>query len=266
MMSVDSRHAAEFFARFPDPSSHRLLIADWRHATEFFARARQIDSSSPLADKAQRQLRRIGGYFVQLARFNDVESLYGLGVMYDRGWGPKPDRQEAKRFYRSAAMCGSDDAKRRLAAMHDEDVATGPGNPKAKERREGQALELHRNAAARSQSPGKTASPPVDPQARKDYQDWLEQYAEYGLDKLKLAVTSVGDEAKSANSFGTDVSRETCKVTIDGAISAPLPLASAATSRKKAPGRSLRPIGNGSTNCWQSFRMTARVCPPPGGV
>ncbi len=36
-------------------------------------------------------------------------------------------------------------------------------------------------------------------------------------------MISVGDEAKSADSFGTDVSRETCKVTIDEAISGPAP-------------------------------------------
>ena len=112
-----------------------------------FAKVLQIDSSSPLADKAQRQLRQIGSYFVYLARHDDAGAMCGLGIMYQRGWGPKQDRQEAKKWYRNAANAGNADAMCHLGFMYEQDLAAGQSNPKAETWYRTQVQEMYRKAA-----------------------------------------------------------------------------------------------------------------------
>lgn len=125
----------------------RMASCEWRSALDCFAKVRQIDSSSPLADKAQRQLRRIGSYFVHAARQGDAGAVCGLGVMYERGWGPKQNRQEAKMLFRTAAIAGNAEAMCRVAKMYEQDLADGPSNPKAETWYRQQVLEMYRKAA-----------------------------------------------------------------------------------------------------------------------
>ena len=68
-------------------------------------------------------------------------------MMYERGWGPKPDRQEAKKWYRSATIAGNADAMCRLAVMYQQDLAAGQSDPKAKAWYQEQVLEMYRKAA-----------------------------------------------------------------------------------------------------------------------
>ncbi len=49
--------------------------------------------------------------------------MYGLGLMYQQGWGPQPDRQEAKRWLHNAADAGSTEAARQLELMREQDLA-----------------------------------------------------------------------------------------------------------------------------------------------
>ena len=125
----------------------KVAAGDWRQAPECFANARRFAPASPLADKAQRQLRQIGGYFVHAARNDDAGAMCGLGVMYQRGWGPKPDRQEAKRWFRSAVLAGNAEAMCHVAAMYEQDLAAGPANPQAETWYRQQVRELYRQAA-----------------------------------------------------------------------------------------------------------------------
>ena len=116
-----------------------------------FVRVLKIDSSSALADKAQLQLRRIGSYFVHAARGDAIHiagsnAMCGLGVMYQRGLGPKQDRQEAKKWFRSAANAGNVEAMFHLGEMYEQDSASDD-NPKAKSWFEQQTLEMYRRAA-----------------------------------------------------------------------------------------------------------------------
>jgi hypothetical protein len=120
---------------------------DWRRAPEFFAKVRAIDPSSPLADKAQRQLRRIGGYFMYFAQKDDAGAMCGLGMIFERGWGPKPDRQEAKKWYRSAALVDNADAMCRLGFMYEQDLAAGQSDPKARAWYQNQVVEMYRKSA-----------------------------------------------------------------------------------------------------------------------
>ena len=107
-----------------------VVSRDWGHATDCFAKILQIDSTSSLADKAQSQLRQIGGFLVYLASRGDAGAMCGLGMMYERGWGPKSDPQEAKRWYRNAANAENAEAMCRLASMYERDLAAGQSNPK----------------------------------------------------------------------------------------------------------------------------------------
>jgi hypothetical protein len=125
----------------------KVAAGDWRQALDCLARARQIGASSPLADKAQRQLRRIGSYFVHAARGDDAGAMCGLGLMYERGWGPAQDRQEAKKWYRSAAIVGSAEAMCRLGGMYEQELTAGVTNPKAEAWYRQQVVEMYRKAA-----------------------------------------------------------------------------------------------------------------------
>lgn len=123
--------------------------ADWRRAMECFAKVRQIGPPSALTDKAQQQLRRIGSYFVYAVRNQeDVQAMCGLGILYQRGWGPAPDRLAAKRWYRNAANAGHPEAMYHLACMYEQDLAAVPNNPKAGAWYRKESLEMYRKAAA----------------------------------------------------------------------------------------------------------------------
>lgn len=124
-----------------------VACGEWREAMDCFVKTRQIDAASPLADKAQHQLRRIGGYFVYAARDEDVEAMRGLGLMYQRGWGPRQDRQEAKRWFRNAANAGDAEAMLQLGVMYEQDWPGAQNNPKAEAWYRQQALEMYRKAA-----------------------------------------------------------------------------------------------------------------------
>ena len=108
-----------------------VVSGDWLHAIECFAKVRQMEGFSALGDKAQRQLRQIGSYYVSLGCRGDAKAMFGLGTMYERGWGPKPNRQEAKTWYRNAFNAGNADAAYRLAVMYEDDLAAGPNSPQA---------------------------------------------------------------------------------------------------------------------------------------
>jgi WD40 repeat protein len=229
--------------------------ADWRRALDCFAKVKQLDPSSPLADKAQRQLRQIGGYFVDFVHYreDDAGAMCGLGMMYERGWGPKPDRQEAKKWYRNAANAGNAEAMCRLGVMYEQDLAAGQSNPKAQAWYRQQVLEMYRKAAdlgneeakkwlathaghwlaavsllpgppdslASGRSPAAAATPSVDAaQARKEYQQWVEEYSRKSLDGLKLVITEVAEDdeadAQGENGSGGGCTYA-CAVSAEGA-------------------------------------------------
>lgn len=119
---------------------------DWPQALEYFAKAKKISADPALAKKAQSQLRRIGGYLAYEAS-EEITAMYGLGVMYQRGWGPSIDRQEAKKWFRNAANAGHAEAMIQLAVMYDQDLATGGKTPKAEAWYRQQVREMYRQAA-----------------------------------------------------------------------------------------------------------------------
>ncbi|WP_131818432.1 SEL1-like repeat protein [Planctopirus hydrillae] len=126
-----------------------LLIIEARHrkAVDCFVKVLKIEASSSLADEAQLQLRRVGSYLVHSASNGDADAMCGLGLMYRQGWGPKPDRLEAKKWLRSAANEGNAEAMSYLGAMYAQDLATCEDNPKIKSWYRLQTLEMFRKAA-----------------------------------------------------------------------------------------------------------------------
>lgn len=120
---------------------------DWQPALSSFAKTRQIDADSSLADRAQRQLRRNGGYIAFAAEREDGAAMVALATMYQRGWGPQVDRQTAKKWFRNAANAGSAAAMVQLAVMYDQDLAGGVKTPKADAWYREQIREMYRGAA-----------------------------------------------------------------------------------------------------------------------
>jgi hypothetical protein len=94
----------------------------WLDAVERFAQAKSAAGADSFADRAQHQIRQIGGYVADGARRDDPASMLALAIMYDRAWGPARDLQNAKRLYRNAANAGIAAAMTRLGALYAEDL------------------------------------------------------------------------------------------------------------------------------------------------
>ncbi len=126
-----------------------LLIIEAKHrkAVDCFVKVLKIEGSSSLADEAQLQLRRVGSYLVHSASNGEADAMCGLGLMYRQGWGPKPDRLEAKKWLRSAANEGNAEAMSHLGEMYAQDLATCEDTPKIKSWYRLQTLEMYRKAA-----------------------------------------------------------------------------------------------------------------------
>jgi len=55
--------------------------------------------------------------FRELAKDNNSEAMYYIGVMYYEGWGVKKDLKEAKKWWKMANKRGSLDAKYMLQTI-----------------------------------------------------------------------------------------------------------------------------------------------------
>jgi len=120
--------------------------AHWQQAVECFADARNA-AGSPVADEAQHQLRRVGGWVTEAAtRRNDVSAMFTLATMYDKAWGPARDLGIAKRNYRNAANAGDARAMTRLGVLYGEDLKAS-SDPKAQAWYRDQMLSMYRQAA-----------------------------------------------------------------------------------------------------------------------
>jgi hypothetical protein len=118
----------------------------WLGAIERFAQAKAAAGRDSLAERAQHQIRQIGGYVADGARRDDPDSVFTLGVMYDRGWGPAPDVQNAKRLYRNAANAGNAAAMTRLGALYAADLKIAT-NPKEQAWYREEMVSMYRQAA-----------------------------------------------------------------------------------------------------------------------
>lgn len=134
--------------------------ANWQRAIECFAAARDAPGS-PLADQAQHQLRRVGGWVAKAAQREDVPAMFALATMYDKAWGPARDLQAAKRWYRNAANAGDARAMTRLGVLYGEDLQAAR-DPKAQAWYRDEMLSMYRQAAQLN-----------DPEAKT----WLAQHA-----------------------------------------------------------------------------------------
>ena len=105
-----------------------------------------MEPSSLLAHRAQGQLRRIANYYASVAD-GDATAMCALGVMYERGCGPKQDRLEAKRWYRNAANSGNAEAMFHLGFMYEQDLAAGQSNPKVRAWYQNQTAEMYHKSA-----------------------------------------------------------------------------------------------------------------------
>lgn len=95
--------------------------SDWPRAVELLATARDL-KGSPVADQSQHQLRLVGGWVTDLAqRERNVDAMFTLATIYDKGWGPSRDIRKAKLWYRNAANVGDSRAKTRLIVLDSQD-------------------------------------------------------------------------------------------------------------------------------------------------
>ena len=127
----------------------------WQRAIECFAEARNA-AGSPVADEAQHQLRRVGGWVTEAAtRRKDVPAMFTLATMYDKAWGPARDLQVAKHSYRNAANAGDSRAMTRLGALYGEDLKAS-SDPKAQAWYRDEIRSLYRQAAQLNDEEAKT--------------------------------------------------------------------------------------------------------------
>ena len=68
-------------------------------------------------------------WFLEKALEGDAEAQFGLGHMYENGWGVPADTINAKKWYVSARSLGSDDADKRLRNIKAELAAQEPDQP-----------------------------------------------------------------------------------------------------------------------------------------
>jgi hypothetical protein len=118
----------------------------WLAAIERFVQAKAAAGDDPLADRAQHQIRQIGGYVADGARREDPASVFTLAIIYDKAWGPARDLQNAKRMYRNAATAGNPSAMTRLGALYAQDLAAAT-DPKAKAWYREEMISMYRQAA-----------------------------------------------------------------------------------------------------------------------
>lgn len=135
---------------------------DWQRAVEILGRLRDSQPNSALAEKARRQLRRIGGYLIYAADREAVPAMFTLGLMFDRAWGPARDRQTAKRWFRNAANAGSAAAMTRLGILYAEDLLDQK-DPKIRAWYQKEMLAMFRQAAELGDEEAKSWQTKHDP-------------------------------------------------------------------------------------------------------